>query len=79
MPVFYTFLKGSYIVCYFLLVDPYEIAFNAFFFFGLFCLFRAIPVAYGGSQARGLIEAVAASLFKSHSNARSEPSLRPTP
>ena len=35
----------------------------------LFWLFRAEPAAYGGSRARGLIEAVAAS--HSHSNARS--------
>ena len=34
-----------------------------------FCLFRATPEAYGGSQARGLIRAVAASLHHSHSNA----------
>ena len=33
---------------------------------------RAIPMAYGGSQARGLIRAVAAGLHHSHSNARSE-------
>ena len=33
-----------------------------FFFFFVFCLFRASPVAHGGSQARGLIRAVAASL-----------------
>ena len=45
------------------------------FFF--FCLFRAKPKAYGGSQARGLIEAIAASLY--HSNAGSKPHLRPTP
>ena len=41
----------------------------------LFCLFafsRATPVAYGGSQARGLIGAVAAGLHQSHSNASSE-------
>ena len=44
-----------------------------------FCLFRAAPVAYGGSQARDLIRAVGASLRQSHSNARSEPRLRPTP
>ena len=49
-----------------------------FFFFSSFVLFRAIPVAYGGSQARGLIGAVAADLRQSHSNARSEPCLRPT-
>ena len=44
-----------------------------------FCLFRAAPAAYGGSQARGLIWAVAASLPHSHGRARSEPCLRPTP
>ena len=32
--------------------------------------FRATPTAYGGSQARGQIRAVAASLQHSHSNAR---------
>ena len=36
-------------------------------------------MAYGGSQARGLIRAVAASLRHSHSNMGSEPRLRPTP
>ena len=43
-----------------------------------FCLFRATPAAYGGSQARGLIGAVAAGLHHSHSNAGSQPSLQPT-
>ena len=44
-----------------------------FFFFCLFvfCLFRAAPVADGGSQAGGRIGAVAAGLDHSHSNARS--------
>ena len=32
-----------------------------------------------GSQARDLIGAVDASLYQSHSNARSEPFLQPTP
>ena len=47
----------------------------------LFCLFAiswAAPMAYGGSQARGLIGAVAASLHHSHSNARVEPPLQST-
>ena len=35
-------------------------------------LFRAAPAAYGGSQARDQIRAVAASLYHSHSNTRSE-------
>jgi len=41
--------------------------------------FRATPAAYGGSQARGLIGAAATGLHHSHSNAGSEPRLRPTP
>ena len=44
----------------------------------LFCLLRASPMAYGGSQARGLIRAVADGHSHSHSNARSEPHLQPT-
>ena len=45
----------------------------------LFCLFRAEPTAYGGSQARVRIGAAAASLHNSHSNAGSKLHLRPTP
>ena len=47
-----------------------------FFFF--FAVSKAAPEAYGGSQARGLIRAVAAGLHHSHSNAGSKPCLRPT-
>ena len=36
-------------------------------------------MAHGGSQAKGLIRATAASLGHSHSNAGSKPHLRPTP
>ena len=36
-------------------------------------------MAYEGSQATGRIGAVAAGLHHSHSNAGSEPRLRPTP
>ena len=43
------------------------------------CLYRAAPVAYGGSQARGQIGAVAASLRHNHSNTGSKLCLRPTP
>ena len=49
---------------------------NFYLFYFIFCLFvfffRVAPAAYGGSQARGQIRAVAASLYHSHSNARSE-------
>ena len=39
----------------------------------------AAPAAYGGSQARGLIGAVATGLCQSHSNGGSQPGLQPTP
>ena len=39
----------------------------------------AAPTAYGGSQARSRIGAIAAGLRQSHSNAGSEPCLQPTP
>ena len=48
-------------------------------FFLILCPFRAAPVAYGGSQTRGLIRAVAASLCQSRSNTRSKLCLQPTP
>ena len=44
-----------------------------------FLLVRAVFVAYGGSQDRGQIGAVATSLHHSHSHAGSKPRLRPTP
>ena len=49
-----------------------------FFFLSLSYLFRATPMAYGGSQARAWIGAVAASLFLSHSHTRSKLRLQPT-
>jgi len=50
-----------------------------FFFFGFLAISWAAAAAYGGSQARGLIGAVATGLRQSHSNAGSELSLQPTP
>ena len=44
-----------------------------------FFLFRAAPVAYGSSWARGWIRAVAASLHHSYNNARSKRHLQPAP
>ena len=44
-------------------------------FIYLFIYFRAAPAAYGDSQARGRIRAVAAGLYHSHSNSGSEPRL----
>ena len=47
-----------------------SISSSSFFVFS-----RAAPKAYGGSQARGLIRAVAAGLRQSHSNDGSKPRL----
>ena len=53
---------------------PHEKLKNFFFFF---FFFKAAAVAYGGSQARGQIRAVAAGLCHNHSNARSKTCLQP--
>jgi len=50
-----------------------------YLFFCLFAISWAAPAAYGDSQARGRIGAVATGLRQSHSNAGSEPRLQPTP
>ena len=42
------------------------------------CLFRATSAAHKGSQARGQIGTTSVGLYHSHSNARSDPHLRPT-
>ena len=58
-------------VCVCVCVYIYIIGIFNFFQLGffLFCfVIRATPVAYGGSQARGLIGAAAASLYHSPSN-----------
>ena len=55
-------------------------SFFCFFFCFLFFVFsRATPMAYGGSQARGPIGAVASGLHHRHSNSGSKPHLRPIP
>ena len=73
-------------------INEKRIKYHQFFVF-CFCLFVffvvvvvvvvaiswAAPAAYGGSQARGRIGAVATGLRQSHSNAGSEPRLQPTP
>ena len=51
-----------------------------FYFFNFvlfFCFFRAAPMAYGSSQARGWIRTTATSLYHSHSNEGSKPHLWP--
>ena len=50
---------------------------NKWIFFFFYTISWAAPTAYGGSQAGGLIGAIAAGLRQS--NAGSEPRLQPTP
>ena len=47
-------------------------------FFFVFCIFCSCTMAYGGSQARGLIGAVATGLCQGHGNMGSEPRLSAT-
>ena len=61
------------------LLDHVVILFLFLFFVFFLAFSRAAPAAYGGSQDRGLIGAVATSLCQSHSTVGSEPRLRPTP
>ena len=71
-------IKGKKELWFLMTVFKIFIMVVCFFYFSFilfFCLSRAVPAAYGGSQARGLIGAVAASLRQSHSNTRSEPHL----
>ena len=49
------------------------------FFFFFLAISWASSAAYAGSQVRGRIAAIAASLRHSHSNTRSELCLQPTP
>ena len=58
------FSKSNFCFCFYFVFLP---------FLGL------LPSAHGGSQARGRIGAVAASLHQSHSNPGSKPCLQPTP
>ena len=58
---------------------PIPSSFFLFLFYFIFLSFEGHTMAYGGSQARGLIVAVAAGLCQCHSNARSELHLQPTP
>ena len=59
-PQWETLFSNFYVFCFIL------------FYFIFILLFRAAPMAYGESQARGPIGATSASLRQSHNNARSE-------
>ena len=61
--------------------EPQAVKFISYFglCFWSFCLFRATPMVYGGSQAKGPIGAGAVGLHHSHSNTGYELRLRPIP
>ena len=61
------------------LVLMFFLFFGFFFFFCLFAFSGPAPSAYGSSQDKGPIRAVAAGLPQSHCNTGSELHLRPTP
>ena len=48
-------------------------------YLSIYLFFRTEPMAYGSSQARGRIRAVATGLHHSHGNMGSEPRQQPTP
>ena len=52
---------------------------NIILFIYLFLVFRATPVTYGSSLARGQVGAIPAGLHHSHTNEGSKPHVRPTP
>ena len=61
-------------VCFFFLIFIYS-----FIYLFIYWLFRATATAYGGSQARGQVGAVAAGLHHSHSHTGSKLCLPSTP
>ena len=64
----------------FLIIQEIKILkFDHRLYFIIIILFRATPMAYGGSEAKGLIGDVAAGLHHNHSNVGSETYLQPTP
>ena len=65
-------LEESRIFCMVMIIFRLLKGYSLFFYY---FFQRAAPLAFGGSQARGLIRAIAASLYHSHSNARSKPDL----
>ena len=62
-----------------IIITQFYFIFYFLFYFFVFLPFPGqLPMAYGGSQARGLIRALATGLCQNHNNMGSEPHLRPT-
>ena len=82
MPHLLSFFLGSYEIWFLIEIATLpSFAFLFVFFFLFFCLFKAALMAYGRSQAKGLIRigTSATGLHHSHCHARSETHLGPTP
>ena len=77
LPFFLPSFLSSFLACLLSCLLAFLLAFLLSLSLSLH-VFRAIPMTLWGSQARGWIGAVAAGLYHTHSNARSEPHLRPT-
>ena len=84
--LFVPFRQAPFLGSLYLLGSPQVLIFknvmlanSLIYLFIYFAIYWAAPVAYGGSQARGRIGGVAASLRQSHSKAGSEHCLQPTP
>ena len=65
-------------ICYQLLRHNFSMQKNYYYYQLIIYFFRAVPVAYGSSQARGQIETAAAGLQHSHSNTGSKSHLQLT-
>ena len=74
-------LKYNFLILFLLPLPVHNMTLKYVLFVCLFVcsLYRAAPGGYGSSQAGGQIGAIVAGLHHSHSSARSEPYLRPTP
>ena len=74
--------SSAFVICRFFNNRHYggcEVVPYFFFFLSFFFFLRAVPTAYGSSQVRGWIGAVASGLPHSHSEARSKPHRDLTP
>ena len=69
----------GFFCCFFVFLFLFFVCLFVCLFFVFLPFLELLPEAYGGSQARGPIGAVAASLRQSHNNTGSELCLQPTP
>ena len=73
------FIINIFLLNILLFICLLHIYIHIYIFFGFLPFSSANPTAYGSSQARGPIGAMAAGLYQSHSNTGSEPCLQTIP